>query len=204
MNVKVVFSAAVGLFLSVCSASAQSTLKEIWKTDPRIISAAGVARQVMETVALAIVGIDLCKVGDPGPWYDVMATVDARHAFCVAQDKKWIALTYPLGKETEEARKAGLSNTVGTLLFLRAVAARASRANEEGKTFCTRQPWKMLLDPDKANAAEVDALRRAEPDAQIDLALALMKSVRKLGNDSSFVEAPCDQNFWPASFVLKK
>ena len=204
MSLKDVLAAVAGLLLSICSASAQPTSKEVWETDPRIINAAGIARQVMETVALAVVAVDVCKAGDAEPWYDVMFTVDARHGFCVDQDKKWIALTYPLDEEREVAKKQGLSNTVGTLLFIRAVGSRAARANEEGKTFCTRQPWKMLLDPDRASAAEVDAFRRAEPDAQIDLALALKKRVRKLGNDKSFVEAPCDQNFWPANFALKK
>lgn len=204
MNVKIVLSATVGLLLSAGSASAQSTLKEIWETDPRIISAARVAREVIETAALSIVATNICKVGDPGPWYDVIAAVDARHAFCAAQDKKWIALTYPLAKEEEVAKKRGISNTVGTLLFLRAAPARDSRATDEGPTFCTRQPWKMLLDPQKATAVEVDAFRRAEPDAQIDVALTLMKTVRSLGTDLSWVEKPCDQGFWPVGFALKK
>ncbi len=201
---KHLLAALIGLVLSVCSAWAQPTLKEIWETDPRIILAARNAREVMETVALAIVGSDMCKVGDPEPWYAVMAAVDARHAFCAKQDQKWIALKYPLAKEEEEARKQGLSNTVGTLLFLRAASARGSRAMDEGATFCTRQPWKMLLDPEKATAAEIQAFRLAQPQAQIDVALALMTTVRSLGSDLSWVEKPCDQNFWPADFVLKK
>ena len=202
--IKYLLAAAMGLALSVCSTSAQPALKEIWESDPRIILAARNARDVMETVALAIVGSDMCKVGDPEPWYAVMAAVDARHVFCAKQDQKWIALKYPLAKEEEEARKQGLSNTVGTLLFLRAAGARGSRAMDEGPTFCTRQPWKMLLDPEKATAAEVQAFRRAHPDAQIDLALALMKTVRALGSNASWIEAPCDQNFWPVGFDLKK
>lgn len=202
--IKYLLSALIGSALSVCSAWAQPALKEIWESDPRIILAAHNAREVMETVALAVVASDMCKVGDPRPWYAVMAAVDARHAFCVGKDQKWIALKYPLAKEEEEAKKLGMSNTVGTLLFIRAVDARGSRAMDEGPTFCTRQPWKMLLDPEKATAAEVQAFKHAEPGEPIDVALTLMKTVRSLGRDASWVEASCDQNFWPADFALKK
>jgi|GEM_PF-1555756 len=202
--IKYFLVALMGLVFSGFGAWAQPALKEIWESDPRMVLAARNARDVMETVALAVVASDMCKVGDPRPWYDVMLAVDARHAFCVGKDQKWIAMKYPLAKEEEESKKLGMSNTVGTLLFLRAVSARGSRAMDEGPTFCTRQPWKLLLDPEKAPAAEVHAFRRAEPDAQIDVALALMKTVRSLGSDLSWVEKPCDQNFWPAGFVLKK
>ena len=204
MMIKYFLSALMGLALSVCSAWAQPALKEIWESDPRIILAARNARDVIETVALAVVASDMCKAGDPRPWYDVMLAVDARHAFCVGKDQKWIALKYPLAKEEEEAKKLGMSNTVGTLLFLRAVSARGSRAMDEGPTFCTRQPWKMLLDPEKSTSAELQAYKRAEPGEPIDIALALMKTVRSLGSDLSWVEKPCDQNFWPAGFALKK
>lgn len=201
---KYLLAVVMGLALSVCSAWAQPALKEVWESDPRIILAARNARDVMETVALAVVASDMCKVGEPGPWYAVMAAVDMRHAFCVGKDQKWVALKYPLAKEEEEAKKLGMGNAVGSLLFIRAVRARGSRAMDEGPTFCTRQPWKMLLDPEEAAAAEVQAFRRAHPDAKIDIALDLMKTVRALGSDLSWVEAPCDQNFWPVGFDLKK
>lgn len=202
--IKYLLSAVMSVALSVCSAWAQPALKEIWESDPRIILAARNARDVMEIVALAVVGSEMCKVGDRGPWYGVMAAVDMRHAFCIGKDQKWLALKYPLAEEEEEARRLGMGNAVGSLLFLRAVRARGSRAMDEGATFCTRQPWEMLLDPEKATAAEVQEFRRADPDAQIDIALALMKTVRTLGSDLSWVEAPCDQNFWPPGFALKK
>ena len=202
--IKYLLSASIVLTLSVCSVWAQPTLKEVWESDPRMALAARNAREVMETVALAIVGSDMCKVGDSKPWYAVIAAVDARHAYCAKQDQKWIALSYPLAKEEEEARKQGLSNTVGTLLFLRAVSARGSRAVDEGPTFCTRQPWKMLLDPEKVTTAELQAYKRAEPGVPIETALTVMKDVLALGKDKGWIEAPCDQNFWPAGFVLKK
>src|SRR5215212_11835524 len=114
--IKYLLSAVMGVALSVCSAWAQPALREIWESDPRIILAVRNARDVMETVALAVVGSDMCKVGDRGPWYGVMAAVDMRHAFCIGRDPKWLALKYPLAKEEEEAKKFGMGNAVGSLL----------------------------------------------------------------------------------------
>ncbi len=183
---------------------AQTDLKVIWDSDPRIGSAAVNVRNVIGTVALAVVATDLCSVGDRKPWLTVLMAVDNRYAFCIDQDPKWRALTYGLEQELEEASRKGQPTGVGALFFMRAMQARGSRAVAQGASFCGETPWKMMLDPKAVTAEQIEADKRVAPNGEIEKALAVMVSVLSLGKDTGWVYRPCDKEFWPTAFTLNK
>jgi len=194
----------LGLILPIGAACAQTDLKKIWDTDPRIGPAAVNLRNVVATAALAAVVKEVCSIGDPSPWMRVVGAVEARYAVCVKADANWAALKNGLESEEERARKMGVSTNPPMLLFLRAMSARGSRAMDRGKSFCTDSPWKLMLDPEHATAAEIAEDKRVAPDGEIEKALVLMRSVLLLGKDTSWVDRPCDKEFWPPGFSMDK
>jgi hypothetical protein len=197
-------SLVVGIVFWAGGASAQVDMKAVWDSDPRIGAAAVNLRNVVGTVALALVAKEICSIGESDAWVRVLGAVDARYAFCLKQDARWVALKYGLEKEEADARSKGLPTTPGILLFVRAMAARGSRALDQGPSFCSNTPWKLMLSPETATTAEIEADKRVSPNGEIEKALSVMASVLSLGKNIEWIERPCDKEFWPPGFTLSK
>ncbi len=173
-----------------------------WLTaDPKVLEAAQKLRRVVETIALSVVAADTCAAGDLEPWLRTLGAIEARYSYCVEEDAGWAALKHGLDKEEQEARKSGLRTGAPMLLFMRMVDARGSRALDEGMSFCTRQPWKLLLDPQAVTSNQLRDAERTVPAAELERALSLMTTIRSLAINPSWIHSPCSQNFWPAGFL---
>jgi len=190
--------------MPIWAASAQDDLQSIWDRDPRIPAAAVNLRNVIGTIALALAAYETCGVGDSKPWDRALHAVQRRHDVCVRQDSNWIALKLGLEDEVDDAWDQGLIPTAPTLLFLRAYKARRSRAVEQGTSFCTDTPWKLMLDPDAVTPRQIEEDKRIAPNGDIEKALAVMAAVLSLGKNTRWVDQPCDKDYWPAGFTLNK
>jgi len=195
--------AALGIALSL-EAGAQSDLKKLWDSDPRILPAANNLRNVVATAGLAVVAKEVCSVGDPEPWVAVVGAVEARYLTCVKEDPNWAALKIGLEDEEENARQSGVATDPPMLMFIRAMKARGSRALDDKEAFCGNTPWKLMLDPAHATPEEIAEDKRIAPDGEIEKALEVMLRVRSLGQETSWVNRPCDKEFWPSGFELGK
>lgn len=170
------------LLAAPCWAQSQTDM------DTDLFAAGKELEMVGPVVAQAVIAVELCGGGDAEPWKRVVAAIDARHRRCIAEDVKWKDLT-----EKPDT-------LAGTYAFESFLQTRGAEARKQGAAdYCGRVPWKLVLDPAATAAPIKGAFLRDHPKVsaeKLDEFLSLMGWVRKLGEDSAWVQTPC-KSFWP-------
>ncbi len=186
--------------LSVGGAAAQPDPRWL-QADPKVVDAARTLRNVVDIVAVSVLGADQCKLGDRQPWLRVIGFVESRYAVCVREDRGWETFAQGLDQEREFAIKSRLATGAPMLLFMRAISAHGSRALDEGEAFCKDSRWKFILMPESVTADQIEEHNRVYPDKRIERAVGNAAAVLSLGKNGDWIDAPCGKNFWPPGFL---
>lgn len=164
--------------------------KPCWaQTEDQVFMAGKLMEMVGPSLAQAVIAVELCGVGDAGPWKRTVSAIDRRYARCSAQEAGWKKLV-----EKQDT-------PVGTFAFESFLATRGAEARAQGAAgYCGRVPWKLVLAPGAATSEAKASFLRERPDVAreaLDEFVSWMGWVRGLGDDQRWVDAPC-KDFFPA------
>jgi hypothetical protein len=164
----------------------------------RIFKAGSGGSVILSTVGDLMLATEMCKLGDRADWEKVVTAIDKRYRFCAAKDPAWTRLMDDFKELESRAAAEGSSRSWGSFGLEVVLLHRGAEARAMGTdAFCAKVPWQLVLVPGAATPEAKAEYLKANPQSTLEQALRFFAYIRNLGTDAAWIEAPCDNDFWP-------
>ena len=164
----------------------------------RIFKAGSGGSVILSTVGELVLATEVCKLGDRADWEKVVSAIDKRYRFCASKDADWMRLMDDFKEAESKAVAEGSTRSWGSFGLEAVLLHRGAEARAMGtEAFCAKLPWQMVLVPGAATAEAKAEYMKANPQSTLEQALKFFAYIRTLGTDAAWIEAQCDENFWP-------
>ena len=181
---------ALVVFLFVGAAFAQAP-------KDKIQVAMGTTAWIVQEIVALDVGSETCGFAKRPEWDNVIAAIDKRFRYCVAQDPSWKLLGIGFAPFEEKSVAEGSSRSLGSFLADSKKDRELGELKQYGKQhYCAVRPGKLQAAPEKVTVEDKAEFLKSHPGYPLDGVISTGKFILTLGANTAWVEAPCDE-FWP-------
>jgi hypothetical protein len=152
---------------------------------------------IIQEIAALDVASETCRFAKRPEWDNVIAAIDKRFRYCVAQDSSWKLLGIGFAPLEEKSVAEGSSRSLGSFIADSKKAGEVGQLEWSGKRhYCSARPWRLQAAPEKVTAEDKAEFLKSHPGYPLDGVISTGAFILSLGANTAWVEAPCDA-FWP-------